>query len=175
MEVLMRDKYYLNEWLKTKSFDELPERKKELVIRKMLELYYNDKTFYDDLAPTTFGSALSITLYNTIFMKKLIILTHSFPQNVESKNNFLMKYFTDKSVEIVNLDMNTSKNKWLEENLPAWDIFIDDNLDIIKEVAKENKKKKFIMPAVGYSKLTDEDVIFFIENGHIIQPYKKII
>jgi len=171
-EILRRSEYYLNEWLKLTPDTHIPQE----IIDSMLDLY-TVPDFYDDLQLTTFGKGLKFALYNSKFVKSLVILTHTFPKNEESKNKFLVSHFNDERVTITHIPITVKKIDFVKEHNIEFDIFIDDRKDTLMDFINHFQFKEFSYPEMGYNTMTREEIIdhsLLIRKNKVI-PYKNFI
>jgi hypothetical protein len=185
-EVQSRKYFIMNDWLIQKKYiDETPESYTATQVRINYEIkndFFNT-AIYDDLKPTRFAER---TLLNPLFIdsnniKKVYILSRCVSEaQRKSKENFVKKYFNHPKIEYINVGANENKGQALMNRNINWNLFIDDELPNIRNVAEvfHNKLrgKEFLIPKFGYN-VMPEDLRLIIEgNGGIItyyDPYKE--
>lgn len=149
--ILDREEYYLNKWLKKENVEKIPSD----ILEKYLGLYMNGD-FYKDCKPSKFGIGLGLLcLNNTI--EKMYILSHTIPGTEESKRAFFEEYYKHTKTELVMLPPNISKHQWINDNKIDYDLFIDDRVDIIRDVILHTKSdfRDFYVPEFGYNKISE--------------------
>lgn len=135
------------------------------------------------MTPTFFAQR---TLMNPLFIndqkvEKVYIISRNVSEiQSKSKEDFIKRYFNHPKIEYISVDHKKSKGEMLKELEIDWNVFIDDELPNIRDVAEkfENlEKKEFIVPKYGYNKNMSKDLRFLIEaRGGIItyfDPFKK--
>ena len=156
--VLKREKYYLDQYLDLKD----PQ-----VVKRYLELYNLDDTFYDDLPPSLFYNSLvnifkSSSIINEISIISVVGDSVDFP-NVLSKKKFLLNLFRPFR-DICNtnfyfVENGKTKSSIINENNINYTTFIDDHMTHISDVIVNTNsvKKDFGIPLYGYN--TNLDII----------------
>lgn len=183
-EIQSRKFFYMNEWLIHPKYTELTSEEYsalQLKIWRDLCKYCFTKDIYRRADPTPFAKR---TLMNPLFIespnvtKVYIISRNVTDEQTKSKEDFIKRYFSHPKIEYISVPQNESKGQVLLEKNINWDVFIDDELPNIRDVAEKFKdltKKEFIIPEYGYNKMP-QDLRFLIEaRGGIItyfDPFK---
>lgn len=164
--VLFRDKYYLSEWLK--SVDEVSE----YTISKIMSLYEDDDTFYDDLFPTRLGIALS-GLVQTKRVEHIYYISKSGKNSAwESKLKFMDKHmYVEGKTSIIRVPLNKAKSEYINKHVPDISkintLFEDQpsNIHDILNNSLEDNEVTVWTPFVGYG-IQNEDI-------SVIEEYDK--
>lgn len=176
--VLARDKYYLNEWLKNDNLESISQEN----FKKMMDLCFEDKNFYDDLVPTKMGLALN-GLCNTDRVEKIYFITKNAKNgNWDSKLRFLERYFfVDGKTEIIRVPLNKSKSEYINKYVKDKDrvnVLLDDEPNNIKDIlanSLSNNTLVVLFPIhCGYSlarNTTVEELEEYEKNGKEIRYY----
>ena len=160
-EVLMRDTYYLDQWL-------LGKHDVEPHLRNRHMKYYNDNpSFYLDLPLTDMFEDIS-KMSKMDFVKEVIILSHTTNSEAE---DYRKEHIFDTVIrplgekfKLVLLSPSQKKYEWILQNKPNYTCFIDDRIDIVKSVIMNTRSlgKTFLVPEYGYNSFeNDEDLITF--------------
>lgn len=147
-------------------------------------IFFERKDIYDESYPSKFAQK---TLMNPLFIddksvKQVIILSRNISKNQEeSKKRFIEKYFNHPKISYYNVERGQSKADVLKEKNLSFDVFIDDEIPNIRDMAEKNKdnleKKEFIIPKYGYNKNLPKELKFLIETrgGSVTyyEPFSK--
>lgn len=114
-------------------------------------------------------------------VKKVYIISRNVAEaQAKSKEQFVQRYFNHPKIEYISVDKEKSKAQTLKELEIDWDVFIDDELPNIRDVAENFQnleKKEFIIPEYGYNRHMPQELKFLIETrGGIItyfDPFDK--
>lgn len=159
--VVNRDNYYIEEFLISKFnlHETLNSRELDEFSQEWYNLYLNDENFYDKLSTTKIYTALSLMLVAPKLIGRLYILTHV-NKDDPRKSKVFKELFdeNDPRIQLVQLDMSIPKHEWIVDNVPEFDMLIDDRIDIIEDTFlsfsdEERKKKEFMCPSYGYNKV----------------------
>ncbi|BDH16459.1 MAG: hypothetical protein [Bacteriophage sp.] len=156
---LCRSQYYLNYWL---GMDNLHD------VDRMLALYYNDETFYDNLEPTPYLNSL----FNMIEMVETIHIITVSGDNINnpatlSKAKWLKEKFSP--IENISLRGNEidmhyhflpthiKKGQFIKQNKIFFNSFADDSLNNVYDVIENSFDSRYeiIMPFYGFNHLVD--------------------
>jgi len=183
-----REFFFMNEWLIQKKFIELTSEEYAALSIKIRSLFtstmFNQPDIYGNSVPMEFAKK---TLQNPLFLdspnvSQVVILTRNVSDaQAESKERFIKKYFNHPKIKIITVRRGESKGQALLENNINFNVFVDDELPNIREVAelfRDNlNEKEFIIPKYGYNKNFPKELRFLIEeNGGRItyfDPFKK--
>ena len=159
-QVLSRDKYYIEEWLRLG--DSLNPEVNELI----LDLYRKGD-FYAGCVPTSIGDSLQILAQQSV-VKKIYIVSHTIPETLDSKLKFVKKYFNHDKIEFVSIPLNTTKSEFL--NTIEYTTFVDDSPEVMKDVITNTKSdfKEFLMPELGYNNLNDHPELLALINDKML-------
>ena len=134
----------------------------EKIKNEMLNVYFNDRNFYDDLHPNNYGLILNEMIKEN-FISELLVLTkcgHSVNQPVNwSKMKWLQKHFSSCKRK-VSFSLITNEEKKsdaiIKSNFNDYATFVDDHLDNILDVMKNtnSREKEFLIPRTTYNSLT---------------------
>jgi hypothetical protein len=151
MSSLWRDKYYLNEWLSIKD----PTHFKE-----MMDNYYNDPNFYDNLVPSPLFDSIEKMGH---LISEIHIITAcgsdiNAPAN-KSKAKYLVNLFKELElkhgiiIKIHLLKSGESKGEFLKNNGIKFNLFIDDHVENIIDVINHTEYSNYelMVPAYGYN------------------------
>ena len=151
---LHRLDYYINDDLMLPPQSEL--------FKRMMDVYYLDPTFYDDLPITPYTLSLYKIINKMSAIEKISIITHSgldlnAPVN-DSKRKFLIRLIKpiDKlvSIDTYLLPQNVPKSECINTNSIQYTTFVDDGLHNIEDVITktDSKRKDFLIPLYGFNK-----------------------
>lgn len=183
-EIQNRHFYTANEWLIHKKYKNLTSEEYSALSLEIWELFlktfFSKPDIYDDATLTQFAKK---TLLNTMFIdsplvEKVYILSRSLtPEQTESKERFINKYFNNPKISFINVEGRKSKGDILKENKIDFNVFVDDELSNIRDVAEKFHdsldRKEFIIPKFGYNQNMPKDLRLLIEgNGGIITYYE---
>jgi len=159
-DIFNRKHYYISDFI---DWERIKGHIKDKSIKNkddLAKIIYNQKGFYDDLAPTKLGIALSRFLDNKL-IDLVIISHHSCEKSRDSKIDFIKKYFPSCQYYIINTNQRKS---WIVngQKLNDYTTFIDDSLiNIYDMIVNSNSVgKEFIIPKYGYN-----DVFYIDENN----------
>ena len=188
-QIQERKFFYMNEWLINKKFIELTSEEYaalQLKIRSQLfiETMFSQPNIYDNSEPTEFARK---TLQNPLFLdspnvSEVIILSRNVTEaQGESKQRFIAKYFNHPKIRTLMVKRKESKADALINNNINFNVFVDDELPNIRDVATKFREnlagKEFIIPEYGYNREMPKELRFLIEeNGGTItyyEPFKK--
>lgn len=187
-EVQERELYYVNEWLIHKKYMDLTSEQYSALSLEIwalfVKIFFNRDDIYDDSVPSKFAER---TLMNPLFIedagvKQVIILSRNISDGQKkSKVEFINKYFNHPKISYINVDRGQSKADVLKEHNLGFDVFIDDELPNIRDMAEKFRdnleKREFIIPRYGYNKTMPKELKFLIEakGGSVTyyEPFKK--
>jgi hypothetical protein len=158
--ILLRDKFYLNEFFRKEDLQLTESQEKEL-FEKFFSLYDNDK-FYKFCKPTKMCYSLR-ELAITNYVNKLYIVSRTTDGTEKGKKEFIEKTFKGLSskVEFVPVPMNGKKSDILND-INNVNVFLDDELknvhDIMDNCPNINNMDIYI-PKLGYNKPTKELIL----------------
>lgn len=143
---------------------------------------FSDIRLYDSLEPTLFAKK---TLLNEMFIgsdviKKVFIVSRNItPEQRQSKENFIKKYFNNEKIEFIDVRADEDKSDAITEHGIDWNLFVDDELRNIRNIAEKTSSldsKEFLIPKYGYNKL-DKSLQLLIEGKGgaftYYDPYKS--
>ena len=101
-------------------------------------------------------------------VKQVIILSRNVSKNQEkSKMEFIKKYFNHPKISYINVERGQSKADVLKSNNLSFDVFVDDELPNIRDMAEKFRdnldKKEFIIPRYGYNEIMPKELKFLID------------
>jgi hypothetical protein len=139
-----------------------------------------DTDCYKTAEPTPFAKK---TLMNPLFIndpkvEKVYIISRNVAEGQsKSKENFIKRYFNHPKIEYISVSKNMSKAQMLKELNIEWDVFIDDEIPNIRDVAenfKDLERREFIIPEYGYNRNMPQELRFLIESrGGIITYFDQ--
>lgn len=173
-EVQARDRYYINEWLINSKFINLTSKQYSALSLEIwalfVKIFFEKDNIYDELTPSKFAER---TIMNPLFIedqsvKQVLILSRNITKSQEeSKLRFIKKYFNHPKISYLNVEQGQSKADVLIKNNLSFDVFVDDELPNIRDMAEKFKdnleKKEFIIPEYGYNKVLPKELRFLIE------------
>jgi hypothetical protein len=153
-EVLQREEYYLDKWLKRDDVESVP--------KDIFEIYmyiYSRQDFYEPIPPTKLAAGLRMFVANKKVCKKLIICSSVLTdKQVDAKLRWLNNFFCQYSSQIEFLPVypNQKKSKIIMDEGIKWDVFIDDSLDNIYDMVlyAQGLGNEIIVPKMGYNRPT---------------------
>jgi len=170
-DIINRDHYYLNTWLKHDHIENVPHE----IILEMLKLYSEDLEFYDDLKITNFGHSIQYLIEHPTLLNKLYILTHSLSENnIFSKDKFLLRNFDSSKVEIIHIDIQTCKAKFLIEKEINPDLLVDDSPKVLKSYIENFQDKTILHPKMNYNLILEDELELSHLTNHIF-AYNNIL
>lgn len=127
--------------------------------QKLLPIYSNDSTFYDDLPYEKIVDGFRIGLSNQHFDLAVVSMVVGADDPVnkskERMYNSLFKGLPNVSLHLVH-DM--SKREYVEKNgLDHYDVFIDDKFETIADLMAHHKNKEFKLPFMNYNSIKSEE------------------
>ena len=157
-DILNRDEYYLNKWLLKDGVGELPPDK----LQEFLAVYDTPTFYQDHCSLTTFGNGIRLMGMQQV-IGKIYVLSHCVSQqSADSKCKFLSKVYKDISgkvefIPIFNDNVDKPAKYEFLKNVD-FDMYAEDRLDVVEDVIDnvDSAGKEFIMPNLGYNKVTPE-------------------
>lgn len=173
-DIFNREEYYLNNWL-LKDGMSLPKEKLDEFLA-----VYDTPTFYQDYCTlTTFGKGLILMGMQKV-VKKIYILSHCVSnQSVDSKYKFICSQYKDISSKIEFIPivgtMNKPEKYAFMQNVD-YDMYAEDRLDVMEDVIDntDSSGREFIMPNLGYNKVTPEFVEKIADKEILYNRYDNI-
>jgi len=158
LKVVMRDRYYLNEWL-IRDDIVLDNYTRDILVKELMDVY-DRPDFYEYIAPSRFGLGFA-QMATQSFINKIYIITKSTANNRESKNRFLETLFSNTmdKIQIIHLELNQKKSdvvKTLGDNIK---IIAEDELGNIEDYIENCPnlgKCDLYIPSFGYNQPTKE-------------------
>lgn len=174
-EVQERRLFHMNEWLIHKKFSNLSSEEYSGVSLKIWETFiktfFNKPGIYDNSEPTKFAKR---TIMNPAFIEspnvsEVIILSRNVTEiQNKSKMQFISKYFNHPKIKTITVKKHESKAEALIENNINFNVFVDDELPNIRDVAETFRDnlngKNFIIPRYGYNENIPKELKFLIED-----------
>lgn len=172
-QIQARPFFKMGEWLIHERYKKLTSGQYttlQMAISQLLRnIYFGSQNIYLSLPPTNFARR---TLMNPLFIdspnvKQVYILTRNVAEvQKENKRTFIERYFKHPKISLLEVGPGESKADTLIKNNIVFDVYIDDEIPNIRDVAEkfENlKDKEFIIPEYGYNKMPQE-LKFLIES-----------
>ena len=127
--------------------------------QKLLPIYSNDATFYDDLPYEKIVDGFRTGLQNRHFDLAVVSMVvgkdDAVNRSKERMYNSLFKGLPNVSLHLVH-DM--SKREYVEKNgLDHYDVFIDDKFETIADLMAHHKNKEFKLPFMNYNSIKSEE------------------
>lgn len=161
-----REKFYFKDWLLRE--DLTPEERK-MGEEKIMSVYLNDNFYLSNrLLPTSMLFALrNLLTMNTYNVDKLVFVTRSYPENMNSKIEMIRTYFANvmNKIDIVIVDCNEKKSDAVKE-YDNVTLVIDDEIHNIQDYLENSKFKDclYLIPSYGYNHLEDDEYVSKLNN-----------
>ena len=185
-EIQQRNYFYVNEWLIQEKYKNLTSKQYSALQLKIWHLLVKTcfkQDCYKCIEPTPFAKR---TLMNPLFIndskvEKIYIISRNICKEQEdSKRAFIERYFSHPKIEYISVEQHQSKADALKARNIEWDVFIDDEIPNIRDVAEKNEdlsKREFIIPEYGYNRTFPPELKFLIETrgGSVtyFDPFKE--
>ena len=143
--LLLRDSYYIEKWLEISD----PE-----AIQACRDVFDKDPDYYQDLNPTNFAQELRLALSSGKIT--VTVISHCVnTASVDSKSKWLKNFFGELPYKFYPVDLNTSKGDVVIANNISYNVFIDDMVKNIIDVATKtgNNDREFLLPRLGYNQM----------------------
>lgn len=182
---MSRKIYNMNEWLINPEFAKMQPGEYSALQLKIFGLFVKNffsTDIYEDMIPNEFAKR---TIMNPLYIEsnnisKVVILSRNITDTQrESKERFIKRYFTNPKIEVVSVPASGKKGDFLKEMEIPFDMFIDDELQNIRNVAEVFKSlagKEFLIPEYGYNKMLPDVQALIEEKGGVFtyyNPFKK--
>lgn len=172
--VMLRNKFYLNEWLKRKDIILTKEKEKE-VFNKFYSLYDNPN-FYPHCYPTKMCEGIyKLGLQN--FIENIYVVTRTTENTKESKENFIKRYLPlHNKVKIIFVKENEKKSSYIK-NIDNIGLLVEDELSNIEDIldnCDNLTNSLFYIPKLGYN-IPTKDILFKAENKKVQLNYYDVI
>jgi len=184
-ELQKRNMFRINEWLIKDEYKSLTPGQYADLQLKVIEKYRSlgfSGDFYSEGEPTDFARK---TIMSDMFLenpnvKDVYILSRNVTEDQSiSKMKFIASYMNHPKIHYINVNKDERKIDSLIENNIKFDVFIDDEIPNIREIAEKLPSlegKEFMVPEYGYNKIPN-DLRLLIEGkkGKITtyDPFKK--
>lgn len=173
LNATLRSTYYINDWLGIAD----PGH-----VKRMLDLYFNDPTFYDDLAPLPYARALlgMAGMLETIHVVTSCGETVDDPVN-NSKKRFLARLFSEFPPEVEVkfhlLPSSIKKGQYMKDKGITFNTFVDDHVKNIINVIEciEGTKPEILMPVYGWNGNVQKDVAeVSVDKEYFLTPFHNV-
>ena len=162
----------------------------ESLKKKMLDKYFHDATFYDDLNPSVYAAGL-IGMAQAGIVESIWVITScvdlKYPVTA-SKVVFLNRLFGELKMTVPVHYVFTEKGETKADAIKAKDIrynsFVDDHLSNIIDVVKNtpSEGKEFLIPRYRYNSVLpevgpgffDKRSVLWFDNDMILKPDQKL-
>jgi hypothetical protein len=171
-EIQQRKYFFVNEWLIQEKYKNLSSKQYSALQLKIWKLIVETcfkHDCYKCIEPTPFAKR---TLMNPLFIndpkveKVYIISRNICEEQSESKKQFIERYFNHPKIEYISVGHGKSKAEALMDANIQWDVFIDDEIPNIRDLAEKTEDltgREFIIPEYGYNRNFPQELKFLIE------------
>ena len=181
-EILEREEFEFIDYMMKPEIKEVDQDGTiKALIKKVRDKLCFTSDIYDNLEPTQLCRQ---TLLNNKFMenpavKSCTILTRypeANPGMKEAKEKIFKKYFGHRKIKPVLMTMKESKSEILKESGLNWNVFIDDEIRNIRDIAEnfDLTRREFMIPKFGYNKMPADLRLLIMEKGGTFTYYKNI-
>ena len=178
--VFSRPDFYLDKWLVRKDiFDKFSDSEVTEMRERMMSLYNDDDTFYDNLFPTDLGKAIAFTLKQPI-LKKVTVVSRVTSNNTASKERFIKKLFTGSmnKVDIYFVEKNEKKSDVINNlNGSKINAYYEDEISNVDDVirnCKDFKDSQLFIPSYGYNTVIPEETKMLAQSKGIEFKYYSV-